>query len=55
MTVEKLIEMANRRIAHLNETRLHAERVGDVDSVARIDGEIAQTEATLTKLQTLLV
>ncbi len=54
MTVEKLIEMATRRIAYLNEAKVSAERIGDVDAVTRIDTDIAETEATLTKLQTLV-
>jgi hypothetical protein len=55
MTIQQLIEMANRRIAYLGQARLSAERIGDVDAVTRIDTDIAETEATLTKLQTLLV
>ena len=54
MTVEKLIEMATRRIAYLNEIRVSAERIGDVDAVTGIDTDIAETHATLTKLQTLV-
>jgi hypothetical protein len=54
MTVDQLIVMAQRRIAHLNEARIASERIGDVDAVARIDSDIAETQATLTKLQTLV-
>lgn len=51
MTLDQIIQMAERRIAVLTEQRTAADRVGDVDSISRIDAEIAQTQATLTKLR----
>lgn len=53
MTIDQLIQMAERRIAHLSESRIAAERIGDVDAVSRIDTDIAETQATLSKLRTL--
>jgi hypothetical protein len=54
MTVNQLIQMAQRRIAHLGEQRVNAERVGDVDAVTRIDTDLAETQATLAQLNTLV-
>lgn len=53
MTIDQLIKMAERRIAHLTESRTAAERIGDVDAVSRLDGDIAETQATLAKLQAI--
>jgi hypothetical protein len=54
MTIQQILEMANRRIAYLQQNRIAAERIGDIDTVTRIDNEITQTEETITKLQSLL-
>jgi hypothetical protein len=54
MTLNQLIQMAQRRIAHLHEHRVKAERVGDIDAVTRIDTELAETQATLAQLNTLV-
>lgn len=53
MTVEKLIQLAERRIANLEASKVNAESVGDVDAIARFDAEIAETQATLTQLRSL--
>lgn len=53
MTIQQLIQLATRRIAHLNQARIAAERIGDADSIARYDAEIEQTQETLNQLLTL--
>lgn len=53
MTVQKLIQMAERRIVYLEQTKINAEAIGDADAVARIDAEVAETQATLAQLRTL--
>jgi hypothetical protein len=54
MTLNQLIQMAQHRIAHLGEQRVKAERVGDIDAVTRIDMDLAETQATLAQLNTLV-
>ncbi|MFN7185682.1 MAG: hypothetical protein ACK5VE_04870 [Alphaproteobacteria bacterium] len=53
MTIQQLIQLANRRISYLTEMRIAAERIGDADSIARYDAEIEQTQDTLNQLLTL--
>lgn len=53
MTVQKLIQLAERRIAHLEQARSGAESIGDADAMARLDGEIEETQTTLNQLRTL--
>lgn len=53
MTVQKLIQLAERRIAYLEQARENADMIGDTDAMARFDGEISETQATLNQLRTL--
>jgi hypothetical protein len=53
MTVSKLIQLAQRRIARLEQDRVSADLTGDTDAMERIDSEIAETQTTLNQLQTL--
>lgn len=53
MTVQQLIQMAERRIAFLQQSRISADNQGDAEAVSRIDDEIAQTQTTLNQLQSL--
>ena len=53
MTVQKLIEMAEKRIAYLLQSRINAEGIGDIDAVTRIDTDIAETQATLNQLKSI--
>lgn len=53
MKVEKLIVMAERRLATLYAARSAAEVAGDVDSVTRADTEIAEVQITLDKLRNI--
>lgn len=54
MTIQQLITMAERRIAYLTQAKTAAEAVGDVDAITRIDGDIAETQATHNALSALL-
>ena len=53
MKVEKLIIMAERRLAALYAARSAAELAGDVDSVTRADTEITEVQITLDKLRNI--
>ena len=55
MTVQKLIQLAERRLARLEQERINADLIGDTDAMARLDGEVSETQATLNQLRTLLV
>ena len=53
MTINELIEMLRKRIAHMTMTRAQAAQLGDVARVAALDTEISETEATLAQLESL--
>lgn len=53
MTVQKLIQLAQRRLARLEQERINAELIGDTDAMARLDAEIAETQTTSNQLQAL--
>lgn len=53
MTLTQLIDLAQRRLIYLTEAKISYDRVGDVDSITRIDTEIAQTQATLNQLHSI--
>lgn len=53
MTVDKLIQLAERRLARLEQERINADLIGDVDAMARFDTEITETQTTLNQLRTL--
>lgn len=53
MTIADLMRLAQVRLTHLSQRRSAAEQVGDVGAVESIDAEIAETEATLAKLQAI--
>lgn len=50
MTIQHLIDMARARLAHLSQLRSANERLGDAVAVARVDAEMAETQATLDQL-----
>jgi len=53
MTISQLIQIAENRISYLSSLLAEANRVGDVDSVNRLQNDIDQTNATLSALRTL--
>jgi hypothetical protein len=54
MTIKDLITLTAARLSHLNTRKADAERVGNAQIIADIDGAIAQTEATIASLRTLI-
>ena len=53
MTIPQLITLASNRLAALNSARATAVALGDVERIAALDADIAETQATLDALQTL--
>lgn len=53
MTLTHLITMLSNRLAALNNAHATAVGLGNVDEVARLDGEIDETQTTLRQLQGL--
>lgn len=53
MTIEKLIELCERRITHLNATRQHFEALGDIAQIEDIELELATTQETLNVLNSI--
>lgn len=54
MTISELIAMCERRIVNLTGLRTTHVALGDMEAVARVDDEVAQTETTLAQLRTLV-
>lgn len=54
MTIQQLIDLAERRVANLEQARLAAEGVGDVEAITRFDAEMAQTRSTINQLRGLV-
>lgn len=53
MTVGYLIDLLTRRLTTLFNNRASANSSGDLDRVVALDAEIAETEETLSQLQSL--
>ena len=53
MTIAQLIEILERRVAYLSALRTAAERLGDVEQLAQLDGELAESQATLATLRAI--
>jgi hypothetical protein len=53
MTISDLLKFAQNRLAYLNGQRADAVSVGSAESIERLDREIAETQATITALQSL--
>lgn len=51
MQITKLIELAEAKLRNLQEQAREFERVGDVESLARVTNEITETQDTLIKLK----
>lgn len=54
MTIDQIIKMAEKRIIYLEESKIAAERIGDVDTIGRLVTEIAATQETINQLVTLI-
>lgn len=53
MTIAELIQLAERRIAYLEQRKVAAQDTGDVDMIARCDRDITETQTTLNALRSL--
>jgi hypothetical protein len=53
MTIPQLITLAANRLAVLNSAHATAVVLGEVERIAVLDAEIAETQATLDALHTL--
>lgn len=53
MTIQELIQLASNRLAALNVARSTAFITGDVQRLNALDADIAETQLTIDKLNTL--
>lgn len=53
MTIAELIQLAERRIAYLEQRKVAAEAIGDIDMMTRCEQDITQTQTTLNALRGL--
>lgn len=53
MTIVELITLASNRLAALNGAHATAVALGDVERMAALEAEIAETQSTLDALHTL--
>jgi hypothetical protein len=54
MTIPQLIELTQNRLNNLKTSRQSAWVAGDVELINNLDVQIAETEASLSKLKTLV-
>jgi hypothetical protein len=54
MTLEYVIRILTNKLTRLRDSRISAEANGDIDLVASLDAEIAETEITLHQLQSIV-
>jgi hypothetical protein len=53
MSVSDLIALLKRRLVYLGHLRTSAVAIGDLAQVDRIDTEVAETQSTLNRLESL--
>ncbi len=53
MTISELIIIVRNRLSTLGQQRGHAVAIGDVERVAALDADIAETTTTLAQLESL--
>jgi hypothetical protein len=53
MTIATIIEMLERRVAHLSQLMTSAEALGDIARVTALETELSETEATLAAIRAL--
>lgn len=53
MTIQELIRLASNRLAALNTSLASAVATGDVSRIDALDADIAETQSTIDKLNTL--
>lgn len=54
MNLDDLVKLMQARLAALNNARASALALGDLAALSRLDAEIAETEITLSRLNTLV-
>lgn len=54
MNITQLIAIVERRLVYLSQVKASAETLGDLAQSASIEAQIAETNDTLNKLNTLL-
>ncbi len=54
MSLDDLLNLANARMRYLEQMRTSAAQQGDVNTIYHFEGEIAETQDTINKLQTLV-
>ena len=53
MNISQLLTLASNRLAALNNARATAVAMGDISRLGTLDADIAETQATIDKLNTL--
>lgn len=53
MNIPQLLSLASNRLAALNGARATALAMGDISRLGSLDADIAETQATIDKLNTL--
>jgi hypothetical protein len=53
MNIQELIEIAEKRLVYLSQLKSSAMNIGDMDQVAVVDAQIAETQDTLNALKSL--
>lgn len=53
MTVNDIVRIVSNRLEALRSQRVLAAHVGDLEQVARLDADIAQTQVTLDQVRAL--
>lgn len=51
MDIAELTSLAETRVRYLTEQRREFVRLGDVESITRVEAELAETQNTLLRLQ----
>ena len=55
MNLDQIIKIVSNRLEFLRAQRTTAVSIGDLERVAALDAEVAETQATLGRLKTLVV
>lgn len=53
MKITELITLAENKLAALNNQMSYAVEVGEIDEIARIEGQVTETQTTLDQLRSV--
>ncbi len=53
MKISQLIDVAQSKLAALNNEMSYAIQVGEVEEITRIEGQVSETQATLDQLRSI--